>query len=144
MRESSNSKEKCSMVFAALVQFIGKVSVDKCMAAVKCVFPNIQRKTVDRQAYYIGIGFIQTLVRGSIKYTPPKSRGITLPQPILNDEEKEIVLWYVFYSFSFVYIFCSQNVCYKTGFLYICVKNKYTSNLVLPQSKCCHHSVRVS
>lgn len=93
MKESAHGQEKCSLVFAALVQFIGKVSIDNCMAAVKCVFPNSPRKTIDRNAFYIGINFTDPNLREEIKYTPPKNRASCLSRPILSEEEKEIVSW---------------------------------------------------
>merc|ERR1711962_1449001 len=82
-----------SLVFAALTQFVGKVSIDTCMAAIKCVFPDVPRKTIGHNAFYIGIHFSKPSLRDQIKYTPSKCRGVCAKKPILNDEEKSIVMW---------------------------------------------------
>ena len=87
-----NCKEKCSVIFAGLVQFNGKMAVDKCMAAVKVVFPTIQRKVFDRHAFYMGVRFVDLMVKESVILSPARPRGVVYMQPV-TDEEKSVVSW---------------------------------------------------
>ncbi|XP_057301601.1 uncharacterized protein LOC130636036 isoform X4 [Hydractinia symbiolongicarpus] len=93
IQEKDAAKEKCSMVYAALHQYVGKVSIENCMAAIKCVFPRVVRKTFDRNAFYVGLQFIHDSVRNNVKFTPVKVRGTALPKPVINEEEQELVYW---------------------------------------------------
>lgn len=92
---NANAKEKCSLIFAALVQFVGKISIESCLAVVKCVFPTVRRKTYDRQAFYVGIELSDHLDRDSIQVSD-KARiksEMKSPAPIITEEEKETVQW---------------------------------------------------
>jgi len=87
------------------VQYIGKIGVESCLAAVKCTFPNIQRRTYDRTAFYCGIEFADSVIREEInvpdnkKAKPDNLRVL----PPITEEEKEVVSWYGHFNF-FLYI----------------------------------------
>jgi hypothetical protein len=105
IKRTDDGKEKCSLIFAALVQYIGKIGVESCLAAVKCTFPNIQRRTYDRTAFYCGIEFADSVIREEInvpdnkKAKPDNLRVL----PPITEEEKEVVSWYGHFNF-FLYI----------------------------------------
>lgn len=62
------------------------------MAAVKVVFPSIQRKVIDRHAYYMGVRFVDLMIKESIIVSPSRPRGVVYLQPV-TDEEKSVVSW---------------------------------------------------
>uniref|UniRef100_A0A7M5XIM6 Uncharacterized protein n=1 Tax=Clytia hemisphaerica TaxID=252671 RepID=A0A7M5XIM6_9CNID len=94
VKRHENGREKCSLIFAALIQYIGKVGVESCLAAVKCVFPSIQRKTFDRTAYYCDIQLREHVDRDEIQVTESKKTKADLRVlPPITEEEKEMVLW---------------------------------------------------
>ena len=94
MSINANAKEKCSLIFAALVQFVGKISIESCLAVVKCVFPSVRRKTYDRQAFYVGIELAEHLDRDSIMVSDKvRVKSEKCPPPIITEEERETVTW---------------------------------------------------
>ena len=77
-----------------MIQYVGKIGVESCLAAVKCVFPTIQRKTFDRTAYYCGIQFGDHIDRDEIHVQESKKPKIEMRVlPPITEEEKEIVNW---------------------------------------------------
>ena len=94
IKKSEHGREKCSLIYAALIQYVGKVSVESCLAAVKCVFPSIQRKTFDRTAYYCDIVLEDHVDRDSIHVPESKKNKVEMRVlPPITEEEKEMVIW---------------------------------------------------
>jgi len=91
--ETPSKKEKCSLIYSALSQNIGKCGGEKYMAAVKVVYPNIQKKVYDHQAFYDGIQFKDNSIREAIKVFNPVKCYMSPRLHVTNEMERNIVEW---------------------------------------------------
>ena len=94
MVRDSTKQEKCSIIYSALSQFIGKTNGEKYMSSVKVVFPDVQKKVIAHQAYYDGIGFLDENLRDRIKGShPSKFKPVPQNPLLLTEGEVGVVEW---------------------------------------------------
>ncbi|XP_012567106.1 uncharacterized protein LOC100197387 isoform X2 [Hydra vulgaris] len=88
------TKEQCSVVYAAIANYVGKESHHQYITAIKSVFPNIIRKTINRIDYYLGVSFSNNVTREAVAALYPMQRSKDpVERPIISEEERKVVTW---------------------------------------------------